>query len=83
MLFVATANSVEHLPPALLDRMEVLEMGGYTLDEKLHIAQHHLLPRQIQQSGLPDGHVQVSSSHSPALAPSSSHSPARAQSSRG
>ena len=37
--------------------MEVLEMSGYTLEEKLHIAEHHLLPRQTRQSGLPDGFV--------------------------
>ena len=47
MLFLATANATDRLSPALLDRLEILEISGYTLDEKLHIAQHHLLPRQV------------------------------------
>ena len=59
VLFMATANSVESIPPALLDRMEVLEMSGYTLEEKLQIASQHLLPRQLANSGLPDGFVQM------------------------
>ena len=47
MLFLATANATDRLPPALLDRLEIIEISGYTLDEKLHIAQRHLLPRQV------------------------------------
>jgi ATP-dependent Lon protease len=47
VLFLATANATDRLPPALLDRLEIIEISGYTLDEKLHIAQRHLLPRQV------------------------------------
>jgi ATP-dependent Lon protease len=53
VLFIATANSLEPLPPALLDRMEVVPMAGYTLDEKVHIARQHVLPRQLSANGLP------------------------------
>ena len=45
---VATANSVETIPPALLDRMELVPLEGYVLDEKVQIARRHLLPRQVQ-----------------------------------
>ena len=42
-------NSLESIPPALLDRLEIIEMGGYIADEKLAIACEHLLPRQVRQ----------------------------------
>ena len=45
VIFLATANTSETIPPALLDRMELLLMDGYTLDEKVAIASAHLLPR--------------------------------------
>tara|TARA_B110001452_G_scaffold166129_1_gene138650 strand:- start:930 stop:1193 length:264 start_codon:yes stop_codon:yes gene_type:complete len=48
VLWVATANSVETIPPALLDRMELVPLEGYVLDEKVQIARRHLLPRQVQ-----------------------------------
>ena len=53
VVFVATANSLDTVPPPLLDRMEVLEMGGYTLEEKCAIATRHVLPRQLLRNGLP------------------------------
>jgi ATP-dependent Lon protease len=55
VLFIATANQLGTLHPALLDRMEVLPLAGYTEDEKRHIARRYLIPRQIAEHGLPDG----------------------------
>jgi ATP-dependent Lon protease len=55
VLFIATANQLGTLHPALLDRMEIVSLSGYTEDEKLHIARRFLIPRQLQEHGLPDG----------------------------
>ena len=52
VVFLATANTLETIPAPLLDRMEVVLLDGYTEDEKLVIARHHLLPRQIERNGL-------------------------------
>lgn len=52
VLFIATANVLDTIPPALRDRMEVLELPGYTDDEKLMIAKNHLIPRQLSEHGL-------------------------------
>ena len=60
VLFLATANIVETIPGALLDRMEVLRLDGYTEDEKLSIARHHLLPRQVERAALRPEEVEVS-----------------------
>ncbi len=52
VLFIATANSLDTLHPALLDRMEIIEITGYSLEEKLEIAQKHLVPKQRKEHGL-------------------------------
>ena len=52
ILFIATANYLDPIPPALFDRMEVLELSGYTVREKVQIARRYLVPRQIEQNGL-------------------------------
>jgi ATP-dependent Lon protease len=52
VLFIATANTLETVPGPLVDRMEVIEVSGYTRDEKLHIAKRYLVPRQISENGL-------------------------------
>ena len=52
VLFIATANSPDTIPPPLLDRMEVIQLAGYTTGEKLHIAKRYLVPRQLAENGL-------------------------------
>jgi len=59
VMFVATANSL-NIPPALLDRMEVIRLSGYTEDEKTSIAQRYLLPKQQKNNGLKPGELTVS-----------------------
>ena len=52
IVFIATANQLETIPPALRDRLEVIQLSGYTEDEKVEIAQSHILPRQLAEHGL-------------------------------
>jgi ATP-dependent Lon protease len=52
VFFIATANSIESIPGPLLDRMEVIELTGYTMAEKLHIAKSHLIPKQLEAHGI-------------------------------
>jgi ATP-dependent Lon protease len=54
VLFIATGNVTETIQPAFLDRMEVIRLSGYTEEEKLEIARRHLIPRQIEETGLTD-----------------------------
>ena len=62
VFFIATANSIHSLPSALRDRMEVLELSGYTPNEKLIIAQNHLVDRQVDNHGLKDKKINFSES---------------------
>lgn len=52
VMFIATSNSLNTIQPALLDRMEVIEMNGYTIEEKTEILRQHLLPKQLREHGL-------------------------------
>ncbi len=52
VLFIATANMLDTIPPALLDRLEVIELSGYTQEEKVKIAERYLIPRQLSENGL-------------------------------
>ncbi|HEY8027425.1 MAG TPA: endopeptidase La [Burkholderiaceae bacterium] len=61
VMFVATSNSY-NIPPALLDRMEVIRLSGYTEDEKTSIAQRYLLPKQVKNNGLREEEISISES---------------------
>ncbi|HZG68869.1 MAG TPA: endopeptidase La [Herpetosiphonaceae bacterium] len=62
VLFIATANTFDTVPPALRDRLEIIELSGYIEDEKVHIANRHLLPKQQRANGLAAGEVVVEES---------------------
>jgi len=59
VLFIATANQLGTVHPALLDRMEVLSLAGYTDEEKVHIARQYLIPRQLSENGLPKDSIDI------------------------
>jgi len=59
VLFVATANSLSTIPWALRDRMEIINVSGYTIEEKVEIAKRHLLPKQLEEHGLTTKHLQI------------------------
>ena len=60
VLFIATANSLSTIQPALLDRMEIIPIAGYSLEEKLEIAKRHLIPEQRKEHGLKPNQVKIS-----------------------
>ena len=60
VMFIATANSMSAIHPALRDRMEVIEINGYLLEEKLEIAKRHLLPRQLKEHGMTSAQLKFS-----------------------
>jgi ATP-dependent Lon protease len=60
VMFITTANQLEPIPPPLRDRMEIIELSGYTIEEKLHIARNYLVPRQIEANGLTPGKIEFS-----------------------
>jgi ATP-dependent Lon protease len=59
VLFIATANQLGTLHPALLDRMEIIQLAGYSEEEKLHIARRYLIPRQLAEHGLEPGLLEI------------------------
>ena len=59
ILFIATANQLGTIHPALLDRMEIIQLAGYSEEEKVHIARKYLLPRQMNEHGLPADTMQI------------------------
>ncbi|VUX07162.1 endopeptidase La [Blautia obeum] len=62
VLFIATANDMDGIPRPLLDRMEVIEISGYTENEKEHIAKDHLIPKQLEVNGIPEGKLKIQTS---------------------
>ncbi len=59
VMFITTANMSDTIPGPLLDRMEIIELSGYTLEEKVEIARRYLLPRQIKENGLEKKHLKI------------------------
>jgi len=60
VMFIATCNNLSSIQPALRDRMEIIEVNGYTVEEKLEIAKRHLIPKQIDESGLKKPQLKIS-----------------------
>lgn len=61
VLFIATANITDTVQPALLNRMEIIELPGYTEEDKVHIARAYLVPKQTAENGIPDGRLKFTS----------------------
>ena len=59
VMFVATSNSLATIQPALRDRMEIINVTGYTIEEKVEIARQHLLPKQLEEHGLDKSHLKI------------------------
>ncbi len=59
VMFIATSNSLNTIQPALLDRMEIINVTGYTIEEKVEIGKRHLLPKQVTDHGLTDEHIKI------------------------
>ncbi|MEQ3665478.1 MULTISPECIES: endopeptidase La [unclassified Olleya] len=59
VMFIATTNSLNTIQPALRDRMEIINVTGYTIEEKVEIAKRHLLPKQLKEHGLEDNHIKI------------------------
>lgn len=59
VMFIATSNSLSSIQPALRDRMEIINVTGYTIEEKVEIAKRHLLPKQLKEHGLNDSHLKI------------------------
>jgi len=59
VMFITTANMTDTIPPPLMDRMEVIRLAGYTLEEKVEIARRYLLPRQLRENGIADRNVTI------------------------
>jgi ATP-dependent Lon protease len=60
VMFIATCNNLNSIQPALRDRMEIIEVNGYTVEEKLEIAKRHLIPKQIEETGLKKSQLRIS-----------------------
>jgi ATP-dependent Lon protease len=60
IMFIATANQLDPIPAPLRDRMEIIELPGYTFDDKVHIATNHLLKKQIREHGLSEANIEIS-----------------------
>src|SRR5690625_6384070 len=60
VMFTATANRLETIPPPLRDRMEIIHISGYTMEEKVQIAKKYLIPKQIEENGLTSEQIRIS-----------------------
>ncbi len=60
VLFIATANNISNIPPALRDRLEIIDLSGYAVEEKIEIAKRHLIPKQKEMHGLKDNSIKLS-----------------------